>query len=232
MRINSLKKFLLTVALFPLLPIIGAPPDDPPTAPPDDPPNDPPDDPPAEPEPPEESAEVAELRRQLEQERSKVKSAEKALDLTKSENAKLKGEQRKQMSKEDELAERDKEYAEREAELQRKFNRATAKEELSALSLTDKEITDEELEMFVDSDETVTRARCQYVVNLVKAREIQAAKVERDKIDKENPKFSGSGGTPPSDDYQALYDKAKKENNQIEALRIKRIAHEKGVTVT
>jgi len=236
MSSKKILRFLRIVALLPLLPIIGIPDGDPPAEPPKDPPPkdppaEPPKDPPADPEPPEDSAEVAELKRQLEQQRDKVKKAESALDLTKSENAKLKGAQREQMTKEEQLAEREKELAEQATELQRKINRATAREELSTLALTEKEITDEELELFVDADEALTRARCQYVVNLVKSREVHAGKMERDKIDKENPKPSGSGGTPPPEDFQAQYNKAKEAKNQGEMIRIKRIAHEKGITV-
>jgi len=130
---------------------------------------------------PEESAEVLELKRQLEKAEKAKLAAEKSLDFNKSEMAKMKGAQREQLSKDEQLAEREKEIAEREADVQRRMNRAVARETLSPLNLTDKDMTAEELDYFVTPDEAETIARCKYIVSLLTAREKSLEKEFKEK---------------------------------------------------
>jgi hypothetical protein len=85
------------------------------------------------------------------------------------------------------------------AELQREFNRAAARNALSPLGLTEKDITDEEFELFVSSDKARTESRIQYVVGLVKRREETARKEEREKVLKEQPRPPAGETAEPED---------------------------------
>ena len=150
-------------------------------------------------EPEDDKAIVEELQRKLElAERAKV-LAEKALDSTKSENARLKGEQRKQLTEAEQLEEYRKELEEKESDLHRRLNRTAAREALAVLNLTEKELTEDDLDLFVSSDEARTTARCQYLADLVQRRVAAAAKAERDKIQQETPKPT-VGDSDSSDD--------------------------------
>ena len=142
------------------------------------------------------------LERELEAAKKARVAAEKALDLTKSENSKLKNASKQQMTAAEEIEEMKKELAAERAELQRRTNRTAAKEALSGLGLSDKDMTDEELELFVSSDEARTSARCSYFASFVKKREAAAAKAEREKVLKETPTPpGGDGGKEPDDAF-------------------------------
>ena len=141
-----------------------------------------------------------ELERLLIAANQKIKAGEKVLEDQKSENAKLKNANKQQLTVAEELEEMKKEFAAKEAELQRRTNRTAAKEALSSLNITDKDMTDEEFELFVSSDEARTSARCSYFANFVKKREVAAAKAEREKVLKETPTPpGGDGGKEPDD---------------------------------
>lgn len=206
---NKIKRYLKIIAMLPLIPIIGIPGDPPADPSPTDAPIDPP---PAA--PPTDEADIEELRRQLEDEKAGRESdlkarqkAELALEAERKKTAEYNKERRSQMTAAEELAEREKEIAEREQTIQRRDNRSAAREALAGLGLTDKEMTADELELFVRTDSAETVAICQYVVSLVKRREDSAAKAEREKVLREMPtppSGGDSGDIQPKDLTEAL----------------------------
>ena len=150
-----------------------------------EPPVEPPKPDPQESEP---AIDVEQLQKEVEDARKAREKAEKALEHTKSENAKYKAEMRKQMTAEEQNAAKEAELAEKEADLARRVNRTAAREALAALQLTEKELTEEDLGLFVCADEATTTARCQFINDLVQRRVALARKDERDKIQQEMPK--------------------------------------------
>jgi len=158
---------------------------------------------------PEKSAEVLELERQLEKAVKAQKAAEKSLDFNKSEMAKMKGAQRELLSKDEQMAEREKELADRETRAQRRENRAVARETLSPLNLTDKDMTEEELDYFVTSDEAETIARCKYIVSLLAGREKALEKAFKEKYLQVKEPVTGTKSDAPDiwDEREQKYKK-------------------------
>jgi len=135
----------------------------------------------------EEMPDIKQLISELEALKKRTKEAEHTISTVRSENAKLKGEKREQMTAAEQLAAREKELADREADLQRRANKTAAKEALAALNLSDKELSEDDLELFVSTDEQRTASRCKIFADIVRKRELAAAKAEREKVLKEMP---------------------------------------------
>ena len=151
---------------------------------------------------------ASELMTQLETVQKRLLAAEKAITATKSENAKLKDENRKQLSQEEQLTERENAVAALEADLRRRSNFATAKGILADLGISEKEMTEDELSAFVSDNEDETTARCQWLKSFVKARETRAGKLEREKLVKEMPAPpSGAGDSPEIDEFLEAFKK-------------------------
>lgn len=127
----------------------------------------------------------------------KRKLAEEVLVDTKKE---LKRNEREKMSTEELLGERQKELDEREAEIQRRLNLTAAKSILADLDISDSEMSEDDIGLFVSTDEERTTSRCQWLKDFVKNREQLAAKLEREKVLKETPSppaGDASGGIDP-----------------------------------
>lgn len=138
------------------------------------------------------AAELAALKEQFEAEKQarttaekSRKAAEDALVNTKKE---LKKTEREKMSESELLAEREKELAAKEADLNRRMNFTAAKGILTDLGISDKDMSEDDLSLFVSSNEERTTNRCQWLKDFVKRREQAAAKSEREKVLKETPK--------------------------------------------
>ena len=173
---------------------------------------------------------IENLERELEAAKKARIAAEKALDITKSEHSKLKNASKLQMTAVEELEEMKKELAAEREAVRLDGTRAAVKNVIAALSLSDKEFTADDLELFVgsDRDKAVSLAN-HYVITIQKQRDL-AAKAERAKMVQEMPTPpTGSGEVP--EDYQTQYNKAKEAKRQTDMIRIKREAHANGVTV-
>ena len=159
-------------------------------------------------DPPDPAVELENLKQQLETERSdrlaaeKAKiSAENAIKHTKSELAKLKDEQRLQLTAEQQLEERLKEVEAEKAELRVLKNMASAKGILAELNLSEKEMSEDELALLVSDSEEQTTALSRWVKSLVQSRETRAAKLEREKVLKEMPQPPAGDKGEPEDPF-------------------------------
>jgi len=145
---------------------------------------------------------AAEARAANAEKQSKAK--DNALDLKNKEISTLKGKQRETLSDKEKLEEERAEFEAEKAEMQKERNRVSAKGQLAPLNYTDKEMTDDELELFVRPSMDETVSLCKFFVDTITREKQKSAKEERDKIDKENPKLSGGGGTKSQPDAKSL----------------------------
>lgn len=129
------------------------------------------------------------------------KAAEDALVSTKKE---LKTKERAKMTETELFDERVKELDAREADLQRRMNVTAAKGVLAGLALSDKDMTDDDLGLFVSANEERTTARCQWLKDFVQKREQAAAKSEREKVLKEFP-APAAGDASATDPFIAAF---------------------------
>lgn len=143
---------------------------------------------------------IEELQEQLESERAaraiaekKRKEAETAIDLEKKAHAKLK---RSQMSADEQLEAQRAELAEQAKNLSQRINGATAREVLATGGFVEDDYQDV-IDLLIREDEEQTTALAHWIVDIVKNKTRLAAKVEREKVLKEQP------APPAGDDGQA-----------------------------
>lgn len=137
------------------------------------------------------------------------KAAEDALVATKKE---LKSKERAKMTETELFEERVKELDAREADLKRRSNYTAAKGVLADLSITENDMTEDDLALFVSADEERTTTRCQWLKDFVKKREQLAARAEREKVLKEMP-------MPPAGNNEIEVDIFKNIENKYQNTR-------------
>jgi len=130
--------------------------------------------------------ELEEERKARQKEEAARIQAENKAKRLQDEITKLKKEKDKDLNEQQLLENRQKELEERDRELKKRENWATAREALSPLRLSDGEFPDESLSLFICDETELTANRCEAIVKLIKAKTLAAAKMERDRIAKED----------------------------------------------
>ena len=139
-------------------------------------------------------AELSELKNRTERAELAKKKAEEALVAERKAHAEAKKENLQKLTAEEQLQEREQEILQKENELRTRMNRTAAREALAPLGLSDKEMTEDDLSLYVCSDEVLTTARCQHLADLIKRRETLSYKAGREKGMKETPRPESGGG--------------------------------------
>lgn len=136
------------------------------------------------------NTELESLRAQLAEAQTARASAEQAVVDSKRTIKEL---ERKGLTEEEALAQRQKDLDEREKDLHKRMNQAVARNILADLNLTDKEMTADELDLFVSADEERTTARCEWLKRYVNAQVEKTEKAVREAVLKETPKPPSGG---------------------------------------
>lgn len=132
-----------------------------------------------------ENAELKEAHRKAEKALVEQKKKEKEIEMS-------------NLSQEEQLKLRLEEFEKEKKAFRMDASRELAKGVFSAIGVTDKDLSDDDLNLFVTDDKDETLARVRWLQNFVSKREAAAAKLEREKVLKESP--TPPAGSPSDED--------------------------------
>lgn len=150
-------------------------------------------------------AELQEIREALEAEKQARINAEKARkaaeDSLVNTKKELKKTERSKLSEAEQLQEQIKEFEQEKVQFRIEANRELAKGIFAGIGVTEKDLNDDDLGLFVSDNKDDTVARCNWLKEFVTKRETLAAKAEREKVLKETPPPPGGSGGSEEDAF-------------------------------